>query len=81
MRGKLVHELNSNDRSLELRFGDGLWVMVEFGTSSAVREWVRVSGYGFELSNLLPARSLLSHAPKGASKMLRATGHARMVRF
>ena len=31
------------------------------------------------LSNLLSARSLLSHAPKGASKMLRATGHARMV--
>ena len=29
------------------------------------------------LSNLLSARSLLSH--KGASKMLRATGHARMV--
>ena len=28
------------------------------------------------LSNLLSARSLLS---KGASKMLRATGHARMV--
>ena len=31
------------------------------------------------LSNLLSARSLLSHAPKGASKMLRATGHARMA--
>ena len=30
------------------------------------------------LSNLLSARSLLSH--KGASKMLRATGHARMVK-
>ena len=29
------------------------------------------------LSNLLSACSLLS--PKGASKMLRATGHARMV--
>ena len=32
------------------------------------------------LSNLLSARLLLSHAPTGASKMLRATGHARMVR-
>ena len=36
------------------------------------------------LSNLLSARSLLSHSfshilAKGASKMLRATGHARMV--
>ena len=31
------------------------------------------------LSNLLSARSLLSHSSKGASKMLRATGHARMV--
>ena len=31
------------------------------------------------LSNLLSARSLLSHT--GASKMLRATGHARMVNF
>ena len=30
------------------------------------------------LSNLLFARSLLSYS-KGASKMLRATGHARMV--
>ena len=30
------------------------------------------------LSNLLSARSLLSH--KGASKMLRATGHVRMVK-
>ena len=29
------------------------------------------------LSNLLSARSLFS--PKGASKMLRATGHARMA--
>ena len=29
----------------------------------------------------MSARSLLSHAPKGASKMLRATGHARMVRL
>ena len=33
---------------------------------------------GCALSNLLSARSLLS---KGASKMLRATGHARMVRL
>ena len=33
------------------------------------------------LSNLLSARSLLSHSHGGASKMLRATGHARMVRL
>ena len=34
-----------------------------------------------KLDNLLSACSLPSHAPKGASKMLRATGHARMVRI
>ena len=37
----------------------------------------RGAGPATRLSNLLSARSLLSH--KGASKMLRATGHARMV--
>ena len=46
MRGKLVHEL-------ELLVWVSVWgwvrVMVEFGTSSAFREWVRVRvlGYGF----------------------------------
>ena len=40
--------------------------------------WILGSDPCLTLSNLLSARSLLSHA-KGASKMLRATGHARMV--
>ena len=40
-------------------------------------EDVRFLPLTLSLSNLLSARSLLSH--KGASKMLRATGHARIV--
>ena len=51
MRGKLVHEL-------ELLVWVSVWgwvrVMVEFGTSSAFRGWVRVRvlGYGFGVSCL-----------------------------
>ena len=42
MRGKLVHELQ-----LIVRVWGWVRVMVEFGTSSAFRGWVRVLGYGF----------------------------------
>ena len=46
-----MHELYNCSLGLGLGFGDGLpvRVMVEFGTSSAFRGWVRVRalGYGF----------------------------------
>ena len=46
MRGKLVHELKLLVR---VRVWGWVRVMVEFGTSSAFRGWVRVRvlGYGF----------------------------------
>ena len=46
MRGKLVHELKLVVR---IRAWGWVRVMVEFGTSSAIRGWVRVRvlGYGF----------------------------------
>ena len=46
MRGKLVHELQLLVR---VRVWGWVRVMIEFGTSSAFRGWVRVKvlGYGF----------------------------------
>ena len=46
MRGKfkLVHELQL---LVTVRVWGWVRVMVEFGTSSAFRGWVRVRGYGF----------------------------------
>ena len=53
------------------------WLFPPFGSIVTYRTARLLSTFPPMLSNLLSARSLLSH--KGASKMLRATGHARMV--
>ena len=47
MRGKLVHELKLLVRVTRVRVWGRVWVMVEFGASSAFRGWVRVLGFGF----------------------------------
>ena len=58
--------------SLGLGFGDGLGLWLSSGHCN-------IASSVFRLSNLLSARLLLK--AKGASKMLRATGHARMISF
>ena len=68
MRGKLVHELQLLVR---VRVWGWVRVMVEFGTSSAFRGWVRVRvlGYGFGVRG----RKVKSRDCALASDLVRAT--------
>ena len=65
MRGKLVHELKLHVR---VRVSGWVRVMVEFGTSSAFRGWVRVLGYGSGVSG----RKVKSRDCALASDLVRA---------
>ena len=68
MRGKLVHELKLLVR---VRVWRWVRVMVQFGTSSAFRRWVRVRvlGYGFGVRS----RKVMSRDCALASDLVRAS--------
>ena len=73
MRGKLVHELKLLVR---VRVWGWVRVMVEFGTSSAFRGWVRVRvlGYGFGMRG----RKVKSRDCALASDLVRAARRPSM---
>ena len=74
MRGKLVHELKLHVR---VRVSGWVRVMVEFGTSSAFRGWVRVRvlGYGSGVSG----RKVKSRDCALASDLVRAVSAKPLV--